>query len=119
MGPAVRGPLRDPEGIESPLAGYASKSLRAAVIELQLRPDDEVLDHARDEHLASTRDRADARSDVDSDTADVVLEHLALSGVQPAADGQTQAIDLRDDLLSATNRIGIRQAGRNQVGLVR
>ena len=77
--------LSDPEGIEPPLAGYASKLLRTAVIELELRPDDEVFDGTRDEHLTSTRDRADARADVDSDPVDVIFEYLALSGVQPAA----------------------------------
>jgi hypothetical protein len=43
---------------------------------------------------------------VDSDPADVVFEHLALSGVQPAADGETEAVELFEDLLGATNRAG-------------
>ena len=69
----------------------------------QLRADDEVLDRARDEHLAAARERVDARADVDGDAAHVAVEQLALAGVQPAAHDEAEIVDAVDDLLRAAH----------------
>src|SRR5215204_2160340 len=68
---------------EVPLAGDPLQHLGAAVVEAEVRTDDEVLDRARDEHLARPGQRADSRADVDADAGDIVAAALDLAGVQP------------------------------------
>jgi hypothetical protein len=60
--------------------------MEAAVLEPQPRPDDEVLDGARREHLAGPCARHHPRADVDGDPGHVVANELALAGVQAGAD---------------------------------
>lgn len=54
----------------------------AAIGELEPGAHDEILDRARDEHLARPCEGSDARSDVDGDPFDARLGELDLAGVQ-------------------------------------
>jgi hypothetical protein len=56
-----------------------------AVVELDPRASDEILDRARDEHLPGLGFRCDARADVDGESADLAFDQFALAGVQAGA----------------------------------
>jgi hypothetical protein len=70
------------DGEECPLSGRALEGMRAARVELEPGPGDEVLDGARDEDVARVRRAHHPRADVDGDAANVVADELALAGVQ-------------------------------------
>ena len=53
----------------------------SAVPEVDARSDDEVLDGARDQHLARAGLVEDAGTDVDGEPSDVVADDLALAGM--------------------------------------
>ena len=74
------------DGEETPLAGHALQLVRSAIRELDAGAHDEVSDRARHEHLARLRLRGHARADVHGHAADVVVDQLALSGVDARAD---------------------------------
>ena len=65
----------------------------APVREPQARPDDQVLDRARGQHLARARERADACADVHRDAAQVLAPLLAFAGVHPGADLEPERAD--------------------------
>src|SRR5215218_4420321 len=70
---------------QAPCPGDALERVLAAIGEVDAGADDEVLDRVRDEHLARRRQRTDARTDVDGESADVVADRLALARVQTRA----------------------------------
>ena len=76
--------------VELPLAGHALELVDAAVVEVDAGAGDEILDGARDEHLARPGLRGDARADVDGDAGDLVVAELALARVQPGADVEAE-----------------------------
>jgi hypothetical protein len=53
-----------PEGEDAPFAGHALQLADAAILEHEARANDQVLDRARHEDLASARERRDAGADV-------------------------------------------------------
>ena len=57
----------------------------AAIFELDSRAGDQVLDGARNEHLARLGEGGDARPDVNGDAARFAVNELALAAVQPSA----------------------------------
>src|SRR6187200_14316 len=65
----------------------------AAVLELDSRAGDQVLDRARDEDFARPRQRSDTGTHVDSDAGDTVPMHLALAGVEACPDRQANRLD--------------------------
>jgi hypothetical protein len=87
--------------------------LHAAVFEVQLRADDEVLDRAGD-GTSPAPAKAATRADVDREPADVVVEYLAFAGVQSAADLQAEVGDAVDDLIGAARGPGRSVEGRDE-----
>src|SRR6516164_8838638 len=72
---------RSGHGEELPLAGDALELVDAVLGELDTGADHEILDGARDEHLARASEPADASSQVYAYAADVIAHHLALASV--------------------------------------
>jgi hypothetical protein len=62
----------------------------AALLELDPRAGDEILDRARDEHLSRARERGHARTRVDRDSFQLLADELALAGVETRPDLQAQ-----------------------------
>ena len=84
------------DGEDPPRTGHAFEIVFPAVGERLARADDEVADGAADEHLAWCGEAADARTDVHSEAADVVIgEQLAFAGVQTRANLQVEVADRR------------------------
>jgi hypothetical protein len=50
-----------------------------ALVELEPRTDDEIADSSRDQNLARAREGTDARSDVNSEPADVAITQFDLA----------------------------------------
>jgi len=73
--------LRGDDCKEAPLSRDALQLVGALVGELDTRPDDEVFDGARNEHLSRTGERSHPRADADRDTPDIVADELALTCV--------------------------------------
>src|SRR5437867_2572441 len=78
--------------------------MSAAVLEGEAGAGDEVLDGARDEHLAGPGLRSDPRARVDGDPGDLAVQEFALAGVQAGAHLEPQLADLLDDRLRAADR---------------
>src|SRR5439155_4859158 len=74
----------------------------------------QVLDRARDEHLAGGSQRSDARTDVDGDAADSNAQDLDLAGVDARADVQLQALELGHDRERAANGAAGAVEGREE-----
>ena len=68
-------------GEQAPAPGTSCQLVLAALLEDDARAGDDVLDRARDEHLAGKGGRSDSRADVDRDSADAVVGLLDLAGV--------------------------------------
>src|ERR671930_2095198 len=96
------------DGKEPPLARHALQLVSAAVLELEPRPRDEVLDGARDEHLARPSLVGDAGSDVDGDPARLPAVELALAGMDARADVEAEVAEDAPDRARA--RDGARRA---------
>src|SRR4051812_42552975 len=80
----MRGALLD--GEQAPGAPNALQLVLAPGVEADPRADDQVLDGARDEHLARPGGAHHARADVHGEAADVVADHLALARMEPGPD---------------------------------
>jgi hypothetical protein len=63
------------------LSRDAAQSVGAAVLELEARSGDEVLDCAGGEDFAWCGDRLDTLAEVDGQTCDVAVEHFYLAGM--------------------------------------
>src|SRR6266542_3488648 len=79
---------RTPPRLRNPL-----QLVSAAVFERDSGTGDEILDGAGDEHLAGPGERCDTRADVDGDAADLLVDKLALAGVQPGAHVEVEVPD--------------------------
>src|SRR5207244_1227804 len=75
----------------------------ATLAELEARADNEVLDGARDEHIARLGRRHDARRDVQRHAAGLPSCDLALAGVHSRADAQAQIEQFVADLERAVD----------------
>jgi hypothetical protein len=90
---------------ETPLPCHAREDVRAPLHEAQAGARNQILDGARDEHLASRGARRYPGADVDGDASHVVVAHqLALAGVQPRPDFDPQRADAVADGAGAANR---------------
>ena len=63
-----------------PFAGHAFERVSAALLELKPRPDHEVAQRARHQHVVRPCQCADTRADVHGDPTDVIAANLALAG---------------------------------------
>src|SRR2546428_4139274 len=77
---------------KAPRAGNAFQLVLAALVELEPRARDEVLDRAGDEHLARARRGRYARADVDGDAADLAGGDLAFARVQAGANLEPERV---------------------------
>src|SRR5215218_3034426 len=74
------------DSVQPPFAGNALQLVYSALLELDARARDEVLDGLRDQHLPRPRQRSDARARVDREAAHLVAVELAFAGVDARAD---------------------------------
>src|SRR6266581_4304400 len=85
------------QSVETPLTWNTLQCVCAAVHEFQIGAHDQFFDSARDEHFSWLSIRRDPGAYVDGDSADVVIEHLALAGMQPCANLDAQCSHAFDD----------------------
>jgi hypothetical protein len=64
------------------------------------------VDRPGHEHLARTGLRADPRRYVDGDPGDIVVDQLALAGVEPGTNPEVKLVGAGADPLRATDRAG-------------
>src|SRR5437868_5332944 len=76
------------------------------ILEREPRSGGEIAHGSTHEHLTGTRQRADACSDVDGDTAPVVAALLALADVNPRPNPNAPNRERRDKLERAAGRFG-------------
>lgn len=69
----------------------------ASILEAQTRSGNQVLDRARHEHVTRPRQRRDPSTDVHRDATELVTDNLALAGVNPGADVETETSNGLDD----------------------
>src|SRR4051794_18325281 len=86
QGPGSPKPPWSVGGPEVPVAGDPFERALAAVGELHAGTDHEILDGARDEHLARAGERAHPGADVHADAGDVPVPALDLARVKTRAD---------------------------------
>src|ERR1700730_5153283 len=86
---------------QPPFAGHPYKGVGFAVGKPDPRARDQVLHRRRGQHLSRFRQRHDAGPSVYGDAAHVVPQHLALTGVQPRPQLQTERLAPGDNRLSA------------------
>ena len=82
---------------EPPLARNALELVGAPVGQVDPRTHHEVLDRSRDEHLARPRVGADSSRDVNRHAAEIIADHLALSGVKTRPDLDPELAQLLTD----------------------
>ncbi len=92
------------DGEQAPLARHALQLGDSTVAELDPRARNQVLDGARDEHLARPRLGGYACPDVHRDAADLAIDPLALARVQSGANLDTQLAHSLSDRVRAPNR---------------
>jgi hypothetical protein len=76
--------------VQAPPLRHAFELANAAILEADSRLQHQILDRARDQDLAGTRFRGDARADVKCETDHVRPAHFVFAGVQPHPDLQPQ-----------------------------
>jgi len=86
-------------GLRNPL-----ELVLAAILELNSRTGDKVLDRGRHEHLSGLGEGRDARAYVDSDAPRLAVDQLALAAVQPRADLQVEVADGLSDREGTADR---------------
>jgi hypothetical protein len=87
----LRHPRRDPAGSEeAPLARNTLELVAATILEHELRPRDQILDGARDEHLTGLRVRGNPRPNVHGNPCDLSIDEVAFARVQAGADLETE-----------------------------
>src|SRR5437764_9771908 len=87
--------------VEVPAVGDALQLVLAGIFEDEARARHEILDGRGDEHLRPIRDRRDPRTDVHRDPADLPVDRLDLTCVQPCADLDPEWANGLDDRLRA------------------
>ena len=89
--------------VQAPLAGDALQLGCLALLELELRAGDEILDRSRHEHLPGTRRVRHAGADVHGDPADLAAHLLALTGVEARPDLEPERANRVDDRRGAAD----------------
>src|SRR5262249_884699 len=89
---------------EPPLPGDSFELRDAAVLDLDPRSGDEILDRARYEHLARLRARRDARARVHRDSRHLAVDDLALAGVKSRTHVGAGAVHRLCDRAGASDR---------------
>src|ERR687888_1229022 len=92
------------DGKEPPLPRHALQLVRAAVLELEPRPRDEVLHGARDEHFARRRSVGHARADVHRNPPQLPAVELALARVDAGPDVEAEVAQAPPDRVRAGDR---------------
>ena len=100
----VHTPLRRCHREETPFTGHVPQLVRAAILELQPRPDHKVAQGAGHEHLVRSCQGAHPRPDMHTDPADVIAAHFALAGLQPGAHFDAQRLHCVTDRHRAADR---------------
>src|SRR5829696_7726563 len=95
----VRSRREDP-----PLARHALERVIAAVLELDLRADHDVFHGAGNEDLAGFGESCESSGDVNGESAHVVPDEVALSGVDSGACRKANFLECRSDPLRAADR---------------
>src|SRR5690242_7973756 len=90
-------------GVEPPLAGEALELPGAALLELDARAGDEVLDRLRYEHLSRACLGRDAGAGVHRDSAHVAACEHDLAGVEAGSNVQSDPVDVVDDRARTAN----------------
>ena len=121
-GRKLYGDQRSPDGgtrvdrIEPPFAGDALQLGRTALAKLEARSRNQILDRARDEHLAGLRRLRHTGTDVDGDSAYLAVHQLALAGVEARAYLQAElCYRLRDGAGAADRPSRAVEAGEEAV----
>src|SRR3954464_12420432 len=102
---------------QRPVPRDAVERLHAALLEPQSRAYYGPVRRARGQHLAGSRQRGDARGDVDGHAADVVADDLALAGVQADPDLQPHRPNGLDDGLRTAHRLRRRAVEGDEEGV--
>src|SRR5215204_4266046 len=101
---------------ETPVARHPAQLVRAPVLEVDSRADHEVLDRARDEHLAGLGTRHHPGGYVHGEAAQVVAHHLELARVEARAQLEPQLPHgLRDRCRAADRPGGAVEGGEEAV----
>src|SRR3989442_11513805 len=87
-----------------PLSRHALQLRRAAVLELEARAGDKILDRLRDEHLSRRGLYGDPRADVHGHAGQLLPDPLAFAGVQPRPDLQAELVQGRPDRVGTADR---------------
>src|SRR6266508_22964 len=90
------------DGIQPPLARDALQLSSATVLELEPRACDQILDRLRDEHLTRPCLSGDARTDRDRDAGHLVVDELALAGMETHGNLESELANLFCDRARAT-----------------
>jgi hypothetical protein len=85
------------DGEEAPFSGDALERLEAALVEIEVGTDHEVLDRVRDENLARSGQGDHPGGDVDGQAPDVAGDEFALAGVEPGSDMDTDLAEFIAD----------------------
>src|SRR6185437_6493885 len=92
--------------VQPPLAGDPLQRVLAAIVELEARARDKILDGRGHEHLTRVRTRRDACADVQRDSGELVADLLALTGVHAASHLEAELADALRDRAGAHDRAG-------------
>src|SRR5262249_27548203 len=95
-----------PQRVEPPGPRDALQFVFAAVLELDARAHDEILDRRGNQNLAWAAQRRHPGGDMDGEPAEILAANLALSGVEPAPKPDPERPGGLDNLLGAANRPG-------------
>src|SRR5947209_11993454 len=91
---------------ELPAPLHSLKRVGATGVELKTGADDEIFDRPRDKHLAGASESAHARPDVDCEPRNIVVDDLALAGMQPCSHVEVQCPRCLDEGVCAADRAG-------------
>ena len=94
------------DGVQPPFVRNALEHCCPAFAEPKARAGYQILDRARDEHLAWLGPLRDSRSNVHGDPSDLAVDDLALTGVQTCADLEPELAHALRDRPGASDRTG-------------
>ena len=94
------------DGDDLPGPGNALELVRGDVLETDMRSTHQVLDRARHQDLRVAGQRHHARADVHRDTADLAVDRLDLTGVDPDPDVDPQLLHGADDRDGRNDPVG-------------
>src|SRR6516164_243231 len=87
-----------------PLLGNALQGVRTEILELDAGASDQVFHRARDEHVVGAADMRNARSNMDGNSAHIVLRQLHLASMHADAHWNVEPMQLIANGAGAVNR---------------